>query len=390
VSIQILGIRTFTKKTTRETITTDCFHSLGWRAPDIPTLFRELPRFLEQIPEKDRFNLFYTVARCTDQKRIFAALDVIAFDIDEVPEEARRTAALATVGALGLDPGKTAWVSSGGGVHVIVQLAEPITDREFFKAHKADYGHACERIASALKTAGVPFKAVDPTIFEPRRILRLPGTENRKPGREPRACVLMQPNMLPQAFDLRRFSPTGGPVKKEDAVPPRALARYGKTDTPAVLQGCEFLKWAAAEPGKVNEPQWYAALSIVGRLSPHQGKDAAAMCHDLSRGHPGYEQDITDRKIAQALDASGPRTCHNINQLWRRCGECPHFEKVGSPILLVSPEKIRTELTGFHQISGNGKLSPCPADLRLFLRREHPYRSMSGSRTVYAWNGKHY
>lgn len=389
MSIQILGLRTFEKN--GEKITADCYHKKNWRAPDIPTLFRELPSYLEQIPEKERWNLFYTVATCSDGKREFASQAVIAFDIDGVPEEERQRAGLAAVGALGLDPAKTALVSSGGGLHVVVLLASPITSRGFFKEHKAAYGGACDRIAVALKKAGLTHKIVDPVVFEPRRILRLPGTENRKEGKPARKCHLLQANLLPQEFNLADFFPTGAPVKAKDHIPARALARYGATDTPAVLQGCDFLRWAHESPGSVNEPQWYAALSIVARLTPHDGKDAPTLCHEMSSGHSGYDQDTTDKKIAQALDASGPRTCHGINALWGgRCVECPHFEKVVSPIQIVSPDKIQTELTGFHRIQASGKATPIPGDLRRYFRREHSYVTMEGARTVYAFDGKCY
>ena len=386
--IQLLGIRTFTKD--GETVTTDCFHKKGWRAPSIPELFREPEKYLAQVPEKERYNLFYTIANCTDKKREFARLEVIAFDIDGVPHDKRELAALAACGALRVDPAKTALISSGGGVHVIIQMQTAVTERNWYKENKRAYGFACAAVNQALTNAGITCKTVDTTIFEPRRILRMPGTENRKPGRDPAQCVFIRPPALaPQFFDLPSFSPIGE-LKPGDAIPSQSLARYGQTDTDAVMGGCDFLKWAKREPHRVNEPQWYAALSIVARLTPAADSDMATACHDFSKGHPGYDPEVTDRKIAQALEASGPRTCHNINALWGRCVECPNFEKVISPITLVSPGRIPTEFTGFHTINAKGTPRPAPDDLRRYMMRETPYRTLESARTVYIWNGQHY
>lgn len=387
MTIQILGIRTWERG--GETITSDTYFKNGWRAPSVPELLKNLEKYLDQVPTDKRWNLFYTVANCDDTKRGFKSQDVIAFDIDGVPEEQRPRAATAAMAALGLAPEKTALVSSGGGLHLIVQLATPVTSKDFFKEHKADYGHACDKVNAALKAAGCEGQT-DTTIFEPRRILRLPGTLNRKPGKPERQCRLLASHIEPQVFQLRSFSPIGGPVGKENALPARAMARYGKTDTPAVLAGCGFLRWAKAEPEKINEPQWYAALSIVARLTEHGGADGNDLAHELSSGHPSYSLEETDKKIAQALDASGPRTCHNINALWGKCQECPHFEKVASPIQIVSADKIATELTGFHRISANGKATPMPEDLRRYFKRERHYRTAAKVRTTYVWNGTHY
>ena len=67
---------------------------------------------------------------------------------------------------------------------------------------------------------------------------------------------------------------------------------------------CEFLTWARANPTKVPEPLWYAMISNVIRIP-----GGFSLCHEFSRGHPGYSEEETTRKIHQALDASGPHTC---------------------------------------------------------------------------------
>ncbi len=67
---------------------------------------------------------------------------------------------------------------------------------------------------------------------------------------------------------------------------------------------CEFLAWAIGNPSQVPEPLWYAMISNLVRLT-----GGFSLCHEASRGHPGYSEEETTRKIHQALDASGPHTC---------------------------------------------------------------------------------
>lgn len=385
--IQILGLRSFEDSRTGETKTHDAFHDKNWHADSLATIFRDLDKYLAAVPAHELWNLFYTLADCGDGKREFKSQDILAFDLDGVPEADRLRAADVSLSVLGLSTEKTVVVSSGGGVHLVAQLDWTLT-KEDFKHHKLAYGVCCQKIDAALLAAGIEGKA-DSKIFEPRRILRLPGTMNRKPNKPERPCKILRGTLSPQPFDLGALSPTGH-LGKEDSMPKGMMRRYPQTDTAAILQGCEFLKWAKAEAGKVDEPQWYAALSVVGRLAPLDGKDAHALAHELSAGHPSYTPEATNQKLEQATGASGPRTCANINALWGKCSTCAFNDKVVSPIQIVGPNTIATEHTGFHRIAANGKAVPAPGDLRRYFLRERGYKTAAKTRTVYVWNGTHY
>lgn len=393
---QILGLRPyFDERKGRWDKTDNTFFSKRWRVPSLLELFSKLATYIDSIPEADRFDLFYTVAVCTEKKREFKEQHVIIFDIDGLGEKATLPPkqlvdeyAPVVFEALGVDPKKTAVVFSGNGLHFIIQLSSPIAEAGYFDANRLHYNAACTRLGAALERQGLPGKP-DTKVFDARRIMRLPGTENRKEGREPRMAVLVRSALEPQDFSL--VAAAGLPaVAAAEQLSPLVMKRFPKPDTAAVLAGCDFLKWAKEKPNEVSEAEWYAMLSIVPKLT-----DGRKLAHDFSSGHRSYSPGETDAKIDQALAASGPRTCDNINGLWGKCGTCPNRAKVQSPIMIQGATYIKTRDTGFHtgtlDDKGNFKAGkPQYEDLRRFYEEQQPYIVLGGSRTVYTYTGTHW
>ncbi len=383
--IQILGLRSFEKN--GELITYDAFHDKGWGAQSVHELFRDFPKCLEQIPPEARWNLYYTLANCNAGKRDFSSQSVIAFDIDHIDQARKEETIDAVLAVLQVPREDCGVVSSGYGLHFIVGLQTKIRAKDFFAQNKHHYKAVCDKIGLALQKKGLEGKP-DPSIFEPRRILRLPGTANRKPNREERWCEIIQGTIKPLDFSLSSLS--GIPdVKAGAQISKNYLKRYPKVDTQAILEGCAFLKDAKESASDMNEPQWYAALSIVGRL-----ENGTELAHEVSRGHPDYTPEATVKKLTQALEASGPRTCDNINDLWGKCTTCPHFGQVKSPIMIRGEGSIATESTGFYQVSfkkdGTTKLTPAYDDLIKLFSQKHAFVTLGGSRMVYTWTGTHY
>jgi putative DNA primase/helicase len=99
-------------------------------------------------------------------------------------------------------------------------------------------------------------------------------------------------------------------------------------------------------------------------------------------------------KIEQATNASGPRTCKSISQLWAGCQKCPHFKNNSSPILIRGEDTLKTEHTGFHDMIFDPETNkvkrgkPNFSDLRRFFERHHFYRSHD--KIVWVWTGTHY
>lgn len=387
--IQLLYLRKFTPKdsTDGKEIVFDKLIPLPKEPKNVADLFANLSTFLDHIPAGDRWNVFYTVANCDVEKRKFKSTNTIAFDFDGIERTLIREYITIACNILQVMPHEVGQVSSGHGLHILVPLATAITDKNFFEANRHHYKAVYTKCYEAFKDAGLPI-TFDVSVFEPRRILRLPGTVNRKPNKLDTLAELLQARMVPQDFCLKTLS--GLPnVSQKDSLSERTMARYPKVDSNAVLAGCNFLKHAKENAGSISEPEWYAALSITARL-----ENGTEISHEFSKLHPKYSKEETDKKIEQALDASGPRKCDNIAALGFDCHSCPNYKQVVSPILITGDGHISTELTGFHKISIGGRgqevLTPDFEGLRKYYAREHKYKTVIDSGHCYTWNGKFY
>lgn len=399
---QILSLRPYWSEKKNKFEKTDNTHfKNNWRFHSIKDIFDKdsLEQILATIPEAERYNLYFTLAYCTDKKREFQSQEVLCFDLDGIDIDKSDEYIPIVLHNLGLDPEKTAIVNSGNGLHFYILLRTPFVKKEYFDIFREHYAAICQMVNTAIKQAGLylrpkqgsqPEGGLDASVFEPRRIMRLPETLNRKEGKPEKKCFVIRGALEVQTFDLPTVS--GIPVvKQEDAISEKALAKIApKIDNKAIVEGCAFMKFAINEGDKLNEPQWYAALSIAGRMH-----DADNLAHAISKQHKDYDAATTDRKLSQALAASGPRTCKSIARMFDGCKTCPHFNTtLVSPITIKSALSIATEHTGFHDMhydeeSGKYKRGkPNYEDLRRFFERDNPY--VSHSDLCWVFNGKHY
>lgn len=385
---QILGLRPFfNEKKQRWDITDNTFFKRNWRVKSLSDLFANLDELLKKIPKEERWNLFYTVAFCAEGKREFREQTVMVFDVDKLDQSKKKQYIPIVLSCLGVREEDTAIVDSGNGLHFIIALTAPIVDPTFFESNRRHYNAVCEKIKAALTKENLPGEP-DPAVFDPRRIMRLPGTENRKEGKDTKQCTLIRGQLREIEFNLAQLSglPT---VQAADQITAQQLKKYPTPDTAAILQGCDFLKWCKENPNDVHENQWYGMLSLLPRLPP----DGRQLAHDYSKGHKAYTPGETESKIDQALAASGPRTCENINKLWGKCGNCKYNGKVNSPIMIQGEDYIKTQDQGFHEIyidaKGNAKPGkPCYEDLRRFFHKLTPYIVLGESGICLTWNGK--
>ncbi len=406
--IQILGLRPYFDPKTGTEKLKDEFFARNWRAPSVIDLIENYETYLEKIPANDRYNIFFTQYQAGSKKRAFSEQWVIPFDIDgvepslmpEMASESKRAIAelkgeqpkinpyLEVVcKTLGLNIYETGAIFTGHGLHLIVALKKPFTSATFFTDMRTHYNAVCTKLNFELAKAALP-GMLDPGIFNQGVIgFRMPGTENRKPDKAHILTRLLQRKIVPVEFDLTQHS--GIPVVSgEEQV---KTHKFFKMDTKAVLSGCEFLKHAKQHPNELNANEWYAMLSVVGR-----GEDGVKLAHEYSRGHEKYNEAETEEKLGRALEASGPRTCKNINDLWGKCKSsgCPHFEKVKSPAVIRGADYIETQDSGFHRlIEKDGVLKkekPVYEDLRKFFDQKYKYRVMGESGICYVWTGTHY
>ncbi len=271
-----------------------------------------------------------------------------------------RDAALGLLEAVPLAP--SAIVATGGGFHVywLFRRLWQLTD----EAERTAAAALVAAVQAAVRRRAAEHGwAVDPTA-DLARLLRLPGTVNHK-SQPPRPVVLerLEPGRrytpadfaaLPEARPKSRSSAAPS-AKAPDGRTPGGRTPDGRTpggrtpggrtpkppaDEPAadfrrVLAGCAWLRHCLHDRKTLPEPEWYAALSIVGRCATRRS-DGRRLARLISRGHPGYSPARTAAKLAQALAAAGPRTCRNITgQLGApHCRRCPHRGRVKSPIVL--------------------------------------------------------
>ncbi len=224
-------------------------------------------------------------------------------------------------------------VHSGHGLQAYWLFKEPWTFEDESERQQAET--LSRRFQATLRTFAHEHGWTIDNTSDLARVLRLPGTFNTKLGeRRPVEVVRWHPE---RRFDPSELEPYLVDATKTSRAKPRGNGDGPPADLEAILEGCAWMRHCHADRRELPEPEWYAALSILGRSS-RDSADGRTLAHKWSEDYPGYSAGETDRKLGQALEASGPRTCAYIaDQLGARrpfCGDCPHFEKITSPIAL--------------------------------------------------------
>jgi P4 family phage/plasmid primase-like protien len=390
MSIQILGIREYFHQKENKLKKKHAFFEENWRAPTIQDLFLNIDKHLSQIPEKERVNLYYTVADCFEEPgRKLKEQWAIPFDVDGIDLSKIEETLDAILHVLHVKRTEVGIVYSGNGIQVIVGIKEPITDDNYFDKKRLHYKAIADKIDLELKARNLIGKA-DVSVWSAARLMRLPKTKNVKKDKPERQAALINAVIEKLDFSLDRVSELPE-VSKIDQVSQAVLEKFPVPDTPTVLGECEFLKHCKADAKTLPEGEWYASLSILGRLN-----EGRKLAHEYSQGHPGYSAAETDLKLEQSIEASGPRTCKNINAIWAKCATCKHFgTNLVSPIMIRGADYIKTQTTGFHEqksdANGNPKAGrPVYEDLRQFFEQQHPYFSTVDTGIIYKFIGTHW
>ena len=212
--IQVLALRDFVDRRTGVQRKREVFFNKGWRLEQVEDVFNEekLNALLDQVPDAEKYNLYYTVANCYEEEgRKLKEQFVIPFDIDGIYIEEGNEIASATkviqaaVDAIGVPFSSAASVFSGNGVQLFIRLKNPIVDPTFFDAARQQYGVLISKINSKLLELGLEGKA-DPAVWSRGRLMRLPNTENRKPGKPVRMARIVNPTMVEGDFDPSQVS----------------------------------------------------------------------------------------------------------------------------------------------------------------------------------------
>lgn len=389
MNIQILGIREYFDPKDKKTKKSEKFFEQGYRAPSVQDILANADEYLKNVPLTERFNLYFTTAECIEEKgRKLLSQKVIPFDIDGIDKSKIRETWFAACEALGLTPELNGAVYSGNGIWLFVKSHVEITDENYFDETRIYYKELCHKITAHLASKGLQGKA-DPTCWSPARLARMPNTLNKKKDKEDVMARTLNPIIEDEGFNF--ITASGVPMLgKEDQLDKHFMRGYPSPDAKEILseRGCGFLSWTKENANDVSEEQWYAMLGILDWLP-----NGRSLCHDYSRPYKGYSYEETERKANQAKENAGPRTCKNINGIWSKCGSCPHFNKITSPIQIRGEDFIVTEKTGFWSYKqtkdGNVVLNkPEVMDLVKHFKRNHEYVCDPETQQLFVFNGK--
>ena len=231
-------------------------------------------------------------------------------------------------------------VSSGVGLHVYWPLTDGLDGDK--------WNHYADLFKQITVEAGLK---ADPSRTSDRAsILRVPDTQNRKPGRAVTNVEVKVTGSVTPTEDMLKKLAFLASTKNLKAAPPRANAQINvnaavaannalaNTFAPVavnkVLKRCPHLQWQFDNPTAVPQPLWYA---MIGVLRHCINGDKA--CHVMSQRDPArYDANAVDTKIAQLANGGyGPTTCTKFElEGSTHCKTCKWKGKVGSPITLAT------------------------------------------------------
>lgn len=97
-------------------------------------------------------------------------------------------------------------------------------------------------------------------------------------------------------------------------------------------QGCRQIQYIIDNAKELEEPLWYAGLSIAQHCS-----DRNTAIHDISKDYQGYTPQETEKKANQTQDK--PQSCETFNKLNPKvCDGCSHRGKITNPLALGKEE----------------------------------------------------
>lgn len=378
-------------------------------AASVQELFMRLDDYISEIPEKERWNLHYTLCECEEgnKPRKFVSQSVIPFDIDGIDNSRISQYIDVIIGSLGITVNDCAIVASGNGLHFILGLKNPIDKKDYFKKTIDSYKLICSRLNRSMLRVGLPGK-MDEGIWTPGHTLRLPGTKNIKTpetGYKHQDSVtdcdvikFIIENTIESIESLARGKELE--EKEGDVVFVKGSSIGGNyiIDSNATLEGCGYINYCKDNMEKLEYNQWHAFINTVVHL-----KDGDKIAHEWSAKDPDrYDEHQVQDTIERAIAFAHPRTCKDLNQRWDGCKDCKYFQKVRTPVDIKGEDFIATEANHFREVktkktidkNGNmveeiisGKGAVNIDDLVKAFRRDHPFCSdQSGRVFIYIDN----
>lgn len=193
---------------------------------------------------------------------------------------------------------------------------------------------------------------IDPAVTaDSARVLRVPNTINTSYGIK---AVILDPENVPEQLALTQFTTPlhaacaeagikdtvvaalpdflSGAVRELDESTKRLLDNKSNRFADIAKKslsgsGCAQIKDALVNSATLEEPKWRAVLSIAQVC-----EDRNTAIHIVSKKHPEYSADATERK---ANETKGPYTCDTFSTNWpKTCDGCQYRGKIVGPIAL--------------------------------------------------------
>lgn len=227
------------------------------------------------------------------------------------------------------------------GVQAFFKLAAPVA---------LEPGSPQGGYVKAIVRAALTAMHDDPSTATLHRLMRLPSWNVKHPEQhEPRPARILhqQPADEAERWTLDQWGQALGVTWDPDNFRARPVLPPGRPNAPTrpgkdrgearplpvvglIYEKCAWLRQCRDQAATLKEPDWYAALGIVGLC-----QDGRAAAHQLSAPYPHYTHAETEAKLDHALQAAGPATCARIHASHADlCSACVHWGKITSPIEL--------------------------------------------------------
>lgn len=371
----------------------------NWRLTDVSQVFNEAHRseLIQKIPEAERFNIYWTAAKCWEGAgRKLAEQDIIPFDIDKLnlpdtwTEEQCHTHAK-QVARLVCEVLRVRYedcgiLFSGNGVWVIVRTTKPWSDPEYFEKTRIYYDDILKRINQLLRERGYEGTA-DSTGWGHGKLIRFPDTENVKKDKPRRYARVLNEHIRAIDWTIEEACPE---LKVFEQAETATNIPFSNPDVEGILTECKFLADRATDHASEPEYEWYARAGLYAFFP--KGKDQ--LFHDHSKQYHGYSEYETNFKLEQARAAQkGPRLCDNIAKITNNkyCQQCKHYQQIKTPMQITSANFIKSESTGFWRFNSKGvPTTICFDDLIKAFSRDHLYTAIIDEPTIMVYNGTHW
>ena len=325
------------------------YYCVVYNTPGTKPFTHEYASSIEEVIEliehhkHEHRNVFVAMSTLSDKKReaansIFAKSFYIDLDVGETKEYGTQKEALFDLSKF-LEATKMplpAVVNSGNGIHAYWFLKNQLPIEEW------------KPIANQLKNLCVQrgLKIDLAVTADTVRLLRCPDTNNYKQN-PPRPTLILRDSDEYDVKDIIKVVKDID-VSLEEIVKNKPMSdddkkiKFGNYENhfkPLLIdsiknaeKGCGQIKYYIDNVKTAEEPLWWRILSLANNCV-----DRDEVIHVISKDHPGYSYEETERKATGA-----PKTCKDFNSINSGiCTSCAHWEKISTPIQL---HKVATKL----------------------------------------------